>query len=239
LFGVGFCHSRGPFYIEYRRAYILVSVNEGSEPATLVIRNNSYFFGRDRLPAPVYVSWEPLSRDALQNITQDDFKNFVRWQDILQSTPQAARAGKLRRVERLLQALDRFEEQFNIWLRSPEADAATGQSGLGHLVSFLENRLSARSAGKPGPLPFLGEVKAGMPSWNPAFSVSVTPELVSQLAALKSGGILADERLERLFKNGGTQAKLVLLTGKDGDYPLPPARPSGFQNPSPQNPIVA
>jgi len=164
--GPGYAFADGNTYIEYRRAYILCSQKTDEGTATLVIRNNSYYFGRDRLAAPAYVSWQPLSVKDLQALTEDKLENsFVRLQD-------AGNAAGMERIGNLLDALDAFEAKMDNWLkRNP---------GLEHLADFLRGGLDSPS---PKP-PYLAEIDPKLPPWSPQKVRPVTPETVASLSAI-------------------------------------------------------
>ncbi|GEM_PF-1246307 len=214
LFGPGFVWRDDTTYVEYRRAYIVCSdASEGIE-ATLVIRNNSYYFGRDRLPDPVYVSWRRLSPEFLRNINPGSFSApspFTRWQDSMhEDLPE-----KARRVTRLIDFLDGFDNRLSAWL-------AGDRQGFAQLAAFLKSR-----AGQPGPVPFVAGIDRDMPPWFPFFAQAVTPEF---LEALEKSG---PDGLKKLFTEAGRgPAKLVLLSGPHGDPPIrpEPARPAPFSN---------
>lgn len=208
LFGTGYVLTQGNIYIEYRRAYILCADMSDKNPAAIVIRNNSYFFGRDRLPDPVFVSLEKFTADELVALSPDSFLpggRFQKWQDISAENLEE----KIHRCENLMAALDDFDMKMNLWLRNDPA-------GFAQLLSFLQSKLAE---GKPG-LPFLAEIDADMPPWFPRFSLPITPALLTQLET----GAPAEGRLKSLFgAAAGKSTKLALLSGERGDPPLKPA----------------
>ena len=155
LFGTGFVVRDSGKYIEYRRAYIACA----NKNSAIIIRNNSYFFGRDRLPAPVYVSFTPLK--DIENLRPEDFDNLTRWQDI---TPSA---GNIERIETLLNTLDNFDMKLNDWLK---------QDGLKALTEFLNSVKE--------PKPFIGIIEKDMPPWFPKQVLPVTSGLLSGLKAV-------------------------------------------------------
>jgi hypothetical protein len=149
LFGAGFVHEENGLYIEYRRAYIACA----DKDAALVIRNNSWFFGRDRLPAPVYVSERGLSPEAMCQLTPASFARggaFERWQD-----------APSMKAAHLLDALDDFDMRLSAWLRA---------EGKDHLAEFLRHKT-----------PYIAGIDPQMPPWLPKFSLPATPDVLPQL----------------------------------------------------------
>ncbi len=145
LFGTGFCKEDDGTYIEYRRAYILAA----DENMAIIIRNNSYYFGRDRLASPVYVSLDPPDIKTMQDITQDNLTGFVRWQDVsLQK--QTAMTG-------LLDRIDHFDAGIDRWLVN---------EGWPQLEKFLILRASE------GKAPFVTGINPALPPWQPVFAMT-------------------------------------------------------------------
>ena len=151
-FGVGFCIEYQGCYIEYRRAYLMCADKDGC----LVIRNSSYFFGRDRLPSPVSFARGNKIIADWQAITPADFLDdglFKPW-----------RAGQ---ANHLLECLEAFDARFFDWCID---------GGLAHLSSFLRAKLEVGRG-----LPFVGWVADGMPPWMPVDVQPLTAELVEEL----------------------------------------------------------
>jgi len=192
LFGPGFVWSDDQWYIEYRRAYIVCSSRSVQSPATIVIRNNSYFYGRDRLPSPVYVALEPLTPREIQDITAERLENsgkFVRLQDMLRATDNIPAADKVRRLNGLLDYLDKFDTGLSHWLGStgsiehfagPDHSAMDDTGGYSSLVGFLKYRAAVSApSGKPGL--YLSQIRDTSAPWAPSISLPLTQELISQL----------------------------------------------------------
>ena len=152
LYGTGYIYQSDTHYIEYRRAYIAISDYKN----TIVIRNSSYFFGRDRLPATAYFSDVPTNVDALVRLDADTLEcsgAFKRIQDI---TDKEA-------TLKLLGALDQFDNKLSRWLLT-EGRARTSA----YLTAKLEN--------PKGGLPYLGLVNPRMPQWHPQNVTALTAE---------------------------------------------------------------
>lgn len=116
--GRGFVWQSEDLYIEYRRAYIVVSSLGGATPATLVIRNNSKYFGHDRLKNAVYFSDSgktPAELESLTPRTLEDPTKFFAVRAALTSEQSA-------RIQQLLDKLDEFNQHKDQWINSnPEA----------------------------------------------------------------------------------------------------------------------
>lgn len=141
-FGTGFVWQGYGTVIEYRRAYMLCATDD----AALIVRNSSYFFGRDRLAAPVYMSFGGETPESLQALTRDDIETrFSPWNEV---PPE-----KTRLAENLVARLDAFEGSFQSWMH---------QDGLPAVQNFLRARLAAGRA-----MPHIGTVDAAMPPWFP------------------------------------------------------------------------
>lgn len=216
--GAGFCWHNNEWYVEYRRGYIVVSQQTGETPITLVIRNSSYFFGRDRLPAPVYVSQVPLSPEQLQAINVDMLESsgmFARWQDIAKH--DAAAAGKVGKATmQALDYLDAFDANLSHWMASdgpcahvagagPDHSAATETGGLGALKQFLAARAeAARASGKPAL--YVGYVPAGQAPWSPKQVQALSDEVAAHPLQGACDGV--------------SKGELTLLSGPQGDLPV-------------------
>ncbi|MDE1151841.1 MAG: hypothetical protein PW788_04815 [Micavibrio sp.] len=123
-FGAGFVKTSGDLTVEYRRAYILCARHTAAAPAALVIRNSSYFFGRDRLPAPAYVAWENIPPAVLQNLNIENFGNKGLFQPLHNGLP----LDKLQHLQTILDHMDAEDMSLSRWL--------TGQ-GQSQLMAFL------------------------------------------------------------------------------------------------------
>ncbi len=202
-FGVGFFWSDKEWYVEYRRAYIVCSHLSGKDACTLVIRNNSYFFGRDRLPEPVYVSWDTHTIEELQQLSIRALEMdlaFRAWKYLDIDDQYIPIRNKASRAQRTLAFLDNFDNQLSSWLQ---------KEGLQHFVSFLNSKLDGYGANPQRPFPLIGIIDAQMPPWFPQKVIPITADLIVD------------------FENGKTVdvppgSKLILLTDANGDFPLRP-----------------
>ncbi len=167
LYGVGFLRQDAAWTVEYRRAYILCACHARGDAAVIVIRNSSYFFGRDRLPAPVYAAFGEIVPETLQALDADGFTGgrLSAYPQVLAAPDGLSVAEKLRRLARLVDRLDAEEQKISRWLCG---------AGAAHAAAFAE-----------GVAPFYaGLISAGAPPWFPKRVGPVTP---SHLATLRDG----------------------------------------------------
>lgn len=147
--GIGFTHVQGNWYIEYRRSYILCANMSDYDPSVVLIRNSSYFYGRDRLREPVYVSWRrhtpKFLHDLDANVIAAEFEPLT---SLSKPDLDLPAWRKLLRLARALDHLESFDKRLNVWLFG---------DGAPELADFLQSR-SART-------PFIAAVKTGMPPW--------------------------------------------------------------------------
>lgn len=198
LFGPGFVLADAVTYLELRRAYILVSWKVKGVQIALAIRNNSAYFGRDRLSAPVLVSIGRLDFSELEKLTPEDFARHFESIDSL-----IARSGSWLppiAIDELGECLSdqvayirSFEIGFDDWL---------SRDGRPELLALIEE-LSA--VGRQ--VPYVGLVNIGEPQWFP-----------SNVVALE--GKDAKTVLNDLFyaRRRGVQ-RIALLSGAVGDRP--------------------
>jgi hypothetical protein len=211
-FGAGFVHEEGAWTIEYRRAYILCANRAAGDAAALVIRNSSYFFGRDRLPFPAYIAWQALSGEKLAALEEKDFAPggaFTPWHKAFTGDSGPDAVEKLRRARLLLDRLDSFDGGFSGWLR--------GGEGLPHLAAFLRHTL-ARAA----PPFYLAAHDPALPPWFPKHAVRGDAAALSGIEAKLAGNAPGDARLRRLLAPAEKRGKFLLLSGPAGDFPLRP-----------------
>jgi NH3-dependent NAD+ synthetase len=134
--GTGFLWKDGDWLIEYRQAYILISRVNGP---TLVVRNNSHYFGRDRLSYPVYISTQPWSPDRLEKLQPGDLSSFRRFQEV--------REGELNDLAQLLDRLDEFNIRISEWM--------------------TDHRKLEELSSQPQMNAHIGRVQGAEPSWWP------------------------------------------------------------------------
>lgn len=206
LYGPGFCWQNDDWYIEYRRAYIICSSLKQDDLATVVVRNSSYYFGRNRLPAPVYISFENLTPKDLKNLNPESFNQegrFLKWQDFLISSNKQYLEEKVRKINHLLNFFAHFDKKISIWLQ---------EDGLNNLRAFLDTRMSLMY---PGAIPCLAVIDENMPQWYVKSSLPVNQKLIKHFKKTDLTEIFA------FAKQPGN--KLVLLSGPEGDLTVKPA----------------
>lgn len=205
--GTGFRWSGGDWHIEYRRAYVLISKMNAPQ-ATLVIRNSSYFFGRDRLPEAVYYSTHAFSQGELDGLMLERFKDeglFVPWQQAFRSN-SVSLSKTLKAVGELLNRLDQLNQEMSDWLVDPQPSG-----GFSVFVDFVRERVE--TAGPDGKVPFyLGYVRGNLPSWAPANVRPVDQKLVEQLKKTANPRSVLEHE-------AGSQNRLILMSGQTGDFP--------------------
>jgi hypothetical protein len=212
LFGVGFALLEGSSYVELRRAYVAISDRLGRTPATIVVRNSSFFFGRDRLAHPAYVCWDPLVPAEIEALSPVDFEEggrFVPWHLAFPRHGGADPCEGLFAVADLLARFARLERDMERWLRRDgpplRRDYRTNPDGRSHLLDFLESRVNS---GNP---PFLAEIGTDLPPWFP----------------IRTADPRADDVVPFLRPARGSNTRLVFLSGRSGDMPLATAPASG------------
>lgn len=204
LFGKGFVAAATDSYVEFRRAYVLSSTTFKERPVTVLVRNSSFHFGRDRLRWPAYVSWDRLSVEQLEALTPeaiDQGDTFIPWQNVLNHVPAGDADDRVRATAEAFTQVSRIERDMDRWLRHGgrpwQRRYDVDPDGSRHLQAFLEN-CRQRTSGKP----FLGEVRFDMPPWFPTSVQSL------------------DGDLSPLLNPGQTcSRRLTFLSGQNGDLP--------------------
>lgn len=212
-YGTGFLLHDDEWTLEYRRAYILCSNHSYENQSTLIVRNNSYFFGRDRLSHPVYVSWQPHSLQELQNLDEDMLSGdaFNSWQNSFTNNRTISVTEKTRRIQNLLNHMDQTDRKFSSWLCS--------RDGAEPLAEFIRQTIARQAVdGKTAPPFYLAGINKQMPPWFPQTSIPVTTSLLGELEAYADTGALKNPDLIRIFQSA--ELKMVLLSGAHGDLPL-------------------
>jgi hypothetical protein len=212
LFGTGFVLVEGSSYVELRRAYVAISDRLGRTPATIVVRNSSFFFGRDRLAHPAYVCWEPLFACEIEALAPEDFEEsgrFVPWHLAFPRHNVADPCEGLFAVADLLASFARLERDMERWLRRDgpplRRDYRTNPDGRAHLLDFLESHVDS---GNP---PFLAEIRTDLPPWFP----------------LQTADSRVDDVVPFLRPAKDSNTRLALLSGRSGDMPLATAAAGG------------
>lgn len=158
-FGVGYWRQVGDVYIEYRRAYILLA--DLSAGGGLIIRNSSWFFGRDRLPWAAGAVSGTRDVAGWQNIGTDDLTDEAVTRPLWQS------AVPVDITRRLLAVFDAHEKDMQAWLAG---------AGFGPLHDFLQARLDA-----PRGKIYLASIAQGLPPWFPVRSDALTADSLARL----------------------------------------------------------
>jgi|GEM_PF-5559655 len=185
---------RSDMYIELRRSYYLMS---DPEHGTLIIRNSSPDFGRDKLPDVAF--WSPRGID--NGFTEQDLLGFkvsylldeYTFSDIVDPAlyrefPKAL--GHMMKMEQnLIDLIEHFHQwtfdtSSAAWQQSSDKSAPVlvggyRSEGFPILIDFLENRLRANLErtfiGEPlSPLPSLAVMPRQLPWWAP---YPLAPEL--------------------------------------------------------------
>lgn len=227
--GTGFTWTDGAWHVEQRRAYVLFADLSADAPVALIIRNSSYYFGRDRLKNPAYVSLGRKSPQDLLALTAEDIdnpENFTPWHDML---PESE---KISRVAHALDAMDAIDCKFSQWLRTCKGSVKFKSSfasidrlfgdggGFAHLRALLKEMLvqhiQDERAGTPLYLAQLDPCHTA--PWQPHSICPVTADTLAQMKAAQDGAALKDDKLRKLFHPLGAR-QLVLISGKYGDFP--------------------
>ena len=191
--GAGYCREVSGFYIEYRRSYLAILDLNGR---ALVIRNSSFYFGRDVLKDEAYISTGPISKSSLQNITPlmlEDRNRFMPLTD-----PELYKLAGPQIVTdlcKLTQALLKHDAELFSYLADPTSAP---------LFTNLTTRLRALG---PAGLPVLALIEKGQPPWAPKATLrfaEATPQQLSDFAE----------------QARATGMNLVLLSGEKGDFPI-------------------
>lgn len=183
-------------YIEYRRAYILFSVKEKGNQSSFLVRNSSYFFGRDRLPHPAYYSFESMDSSDLKNLNHESVDRFFK----PVSKVGFEKTDDITKLKDILDSFKTYDYLSSRWLLD---------RGRDHFVSFLKSALDVQKKKKSDKVPmYLSWIDGDMPPWFPLKTLPVTHELVDKVAQGHVDGLRT--------------ARPVLLTGKNGDFPIRP-----------------
>lgn len=153
--------------IEFRRGYLLVS-HPGQ--GTLVIRNSSYVFGRDKMPHVAYYSETAMTEADLTTL---DPANDYRFKNILTSNLYVSSQFPAT-LKFLLGELMALKSDYRKWKFDSEAFNEAGQfvgdrtAGMKQIVSMLEEALAQHQLGLTDkPLPSLVMTSPNMPVYEP------------------------------------------------------------------------
>lgn len=217
-FGTGFTRHGVNRTFEYRRAYILCANHAKGGEAMLVVRNSSYFFGRDKLPYPAYVAWENIPREKLAGLDDSDFAQgglFTPWHQAFSNRDMPLPvADRLARMTRLLGSLDAEDMRLSAFLRS--------RNGMGHLAGFVRD-LAAKNA----PPFHAARIDSRLPPWAPEHAVAADAVFANALEQRLAGHAFENASMARLFNTRQpVDRKFVLLSGPSGDFPLKQVKPA-------------
>lgn len=171
--GVGFVRARGGAYVEYRRAYIIYAAQQG----VLLVRNSSYFYGRDRLDHAVYVADPIVPQPVLENLTAAQIDSGDLFKPL--------RAGHGAQAAALIAGFMRHENALHDWVWG---------EGLGVTLDYLRDKLQAKRA-----MPYIGIISKGWPAWKPRRVVALDAGVIDDIAR----GIYAPEDGERIVMLSG------------------------------------
>lgn len=154
--GAGFVRARGGAYVEYRRSYVLYASQQGA----LLVRNSSYFYGRDRLRHAAYVADPQVPQETLENLTAAQIDGGVLF------TPLAAGRGE--QAAALVAGFMRHENALHDWVWG---------EGLGVTLDFLRDKVQSRRG-----MPYIGTVKKALPAWAPQRVVALDEGVIDDIA---------------------------------------------------------
>jgi hypothetical protein len=150
--------------VEYRRTYPLISIDG---VGSALIRNSSYYFGRDRFRRAAYMSEQALTPPEADTLCPEMLDGeSPRMEAVFGdgNTWDLSRAQKLRLLLSAFRVID---------------DALFSADNI---VKDLSERMAASPSAPPAAI--LGVFDAETPNWSPLFSLRATPEI---LAELRSG----------------------------------------------------
>ncbi len=222
-FGPGFESVNGPYRFELRRAYALLSEREVPDAITLLMRNSSPYFGRNRLEHGAYVSLRALNDAELRGLSRSDIEGrswFVPLEELLANSmvDRQLAVSLLARLDSLCEAFyswraDLGERLFSLQALRQEQPLVPRSVREG-VCGLLRSMLHAHT-GSSGALLLL-------PRQGPTFpalaALSVTRDLVDRL----SGGdsLPANEECERFLHIARTEdCRCALLSSSQGDWP--------------------
>jgi dephospho-CoA kinase len=200
--GNGYYRHKDSQYQELRRSYIVFS---DSKLGTLIVRNNNFYFGRDRLLHTAYYSPKFYSFDEIQNIDPDSAKSIL---SEMSSMPfkseimQNLDVGEwLNNIQQLLKSYDDLEIEFSTFLANQLKSYPDLVESLKKDPRFANCHISFK---QPTELP-----------WNPSRTIPIKDV---NFKSLHRAEILAGDSM------------MYTATSQDGDFPtkinkvdLPPA----------------
>lgn len=178
--GVGFARPRGGAYVEYRRSYVLYA----SQLGALLVRNSSYFYGRDRLRHPVYLADPIVPLETLQGLSAAQIDSGELFKPLT--------SGHGAQVAALTAGFMRHENALHDWVWG---------EGLPVTLDYLRDKLQAKRG-----MPYIGCVKKGWPAWQPRHVVALDEGVIADIAQ----GIYAPDGDERIVMLSGPSGDFPL-----------------------------
>lgn len=207
-FGAGFKWKNDNLRIEYRRSYISASLLNEDAAVTVIVRNNSHFYGRDRLQHPVMVSYEVMDDETLDNLSAADFENedkFMPWQNVVSAKNELTLGERLGSIQDALGYFEGFDATLSLWL--------SGDYGLRHFKGFAKEQWTRQQEkGNDNPPLYIGFIKDDMPPWKPSGVLAVKEEFIQMLDRDDFPMVI-----EQMLSPG---MKMALLSGNKGDFPV-------------------
>lgn len=226
--GAGYLKSMHDREIEYRRAYLRITVpHEGS----LLIRNSSYFFGRDRFQHPAYFSPDDVSAERLEALTpaEVDEKKILfplTSKEVWRDSSPSRLSENASRLSRLMKVLLEHETELSNWLFDSDASSPKKSPGSDLLLDNLFERMdhvkNSANASRVN-VPVLGFIDPHLPPWFPYDTLEISRDNLASLSKIISEDDTHQQPehvLTFLHTGLSRKAKLVLLSGAGGDYPL-------------------
>lgn len=199
LYGKAVSYENENMYIEYRRAYLIIASLDPKKAFTLVIRNSSNFFGRDKLKHVAYYSNQIFSKEQLQKLDRNRLlkdPKFMTLEALVKSST-TERKSHLKLLVHALNALAKFNQDFGDFLLSEG-----NFSSLKAMVQGINERQNSRAAF------YLGVVKADAASWSPMTSFPMLSDInFSSIEKIKQNYPIEDGW------------KYVLMSSELGDLP--------------------
>jgi hypothetical protein len=161
----------------------------------MIIRNSSYYFGRDRMSEAAYVSFEPVSVEELQALEPVQLgKKYIPWRDVVNAPLSLPLDQRGKRALDLVKGLEDFNLRFNQWQRS---------EGASEFLDLLAAKVDS------APM-YLGIIEGSAPSWQPTSVQKVTPELIQTLRT---------KGLEATLTGFTAKSRIILMASPNGDLP--------------------
>lgn len=194
--------------IELRRAYIQQLFIETASPS-LLIRNSSHFFGRNRLNDFLLVSRNPIDSSGALNINSTSLtENFVSfmsghlWRELS--------LASISSLKRQVLHLEAFDAKLGDWM-------ANSSQGVGALYYLLSSKL----AQDPRLIPYLSVIERDKPPWSPICSIKPDAEQILELGKFIDSQDNNESYLLEFMKIWNSRGyRLALLSGPNGDLPI-------------------